>query len=61
LNSRRASQGARRVRTRVAGATALKREGRAEEVASVVAFLLSDMASYITGANLDVNRGLFFS
>jgi 3-oxoacyl-[acyl-carrier protein] reductase len=37
--------------------TALKRYGRPEEVASVVAFLASSDASYITGATLDVDSG----
>jgi len=38
---------------------ALRRLGRPEEVASVVAFLASDMASYMTGAVLYVNGGLY--
>lgn len=38
--------------------TPLKRLGRPEEVASVVVFLASDAASYITGASIDVNGGL---
>ncbi|MEX2297955.1 MAG: SDR family oxidoreductase [Dongiaceae bacterium] len=37
---------------------ALKRLGTAEEVAEVVAFLLSDRASYITGTNLLVDGGM---
>ena len=36
----------------------LGRIGRPEEVASVVAFLLSDAASYLTGEIVDVNGGL---
>lgn len=35
----------------------LRRVGRGEEIASVVAFLLSDEASYITGAHLPVDGG----
>ncbi|MEX2199962.1 MAG: SDR family oxidoreductase [Dongiaceae bacterium] len=37
---------------------ALKRLGTAEEVAEVVAFLLSEKASYITGTNLLVDGGM---
>lgn len=37
---------------------ALKRLGSADEVAAVVAFLLSDKASYITGTNLLVDGGM---
>lgn len=35
----------------------MKREGRAEEVSSVVLFLLSDASSYMTGSFLDVSGG----
>ena len=36
----------------------LGRPGRAEEVAAVIAFLLSDAASFVTGANIAINGGL---
>jgi 3-oxoacyl-[acyl-carrier protein] reductase len=49
------------VRKNVAAATALKREGRAEEVADVVVFLASEEAAFVNGVNLDVNGGLLFS
>jgi NAD(P)-dependent dehydrogenase (short-subunit alcohol dehydrogenase family) len=35
----------------------LKRAGRAEEVAKVAVFLLSDDASFVTGANIPVDGG----
>ena len=41
------------------GTTVAGRAGSADEIASAVAFLASPAASYITGACLDVNGGLF--
>jgi 3-oxoacyl-[acyl-carrier protein] reductase len=38
--------------------TALGRAGHSEEVANAVLFLLSDLASYITGMTLVVDGGL---
>ena len=35
----------------------LGRVGQAEEVANVIAFLASEAASYVTGANLSVDGG----
>ena len=49
------------VRTNVANATALRREGRADEIADTVAYLASDESSFLTGVNLDINGGLYFS
>ena len=49
------------VRARLSGMTPLGREGRSEEVADLVAFLASEQASFITGANVDINGGLAFS
>jgi 3-oxoacyl-[acyl-carrier protein] reductase len=49
------------VRANVAAGTPLRREGQAREVADLVAFLASSEASFITGASVDINGGLFFS
>lgn len=49
------------VRKAVAAATPLRREGRADEAADVAVYLASDAASFINGANIDVNGGVFFS
>ena len=39
----------------------LRREGAAEEVTDLVAYLASDKASFINGNNIDINGGLAFS
>ena len=49
------------VRASVAAKTPLRKEGAAEEVADLVAYLASDEASFITGSNIDINGGLGFS
>lgn len=49
------------VRTNVANATPLKREGQAKEVADLVAYLAGDESSFITGTNIDINGGTYFS
>jgi len=49
------------VRANVAAGTPLRREGKAQEVADVVAYLVSDEASFLTGNNIDINGGLAFS
>jgi len=49
------------VRAAVAAATPLRRQGNAEEVARTVVNLVSDDTSFVTGANIDINGGTFFS
>jgi 3-oxoacyl-[acyl-carrier protein] reductase len=49
------------VRTKVAAGTPLRREGKAEEVADLVAYLASDESSFLTGNNIDIDGGLAFS
>lgn len=49
------------VREKVAAGTPLRREGKAQEVADLVAYLASDEASFVTGNNIDINGGLAFS
>jgi 3-oxoacyl-[acyl-carrier protein] reductase len=48
-------------RARVANSTPLGREGEAKEVADLAVFLASDDASFINGANVDINGGTVFS
>ncbi|MDY6923068.1 MAG: glucose 1-dehydrogenase [Pseudomonadota bacterium] len=49
------------VRQAVANGTPLRREGTPQEAAAVAVFLASDAAGFMTGANVDVNGGTFFS
>jgi 3-oxoacyl-[acyl-carrier protein] reductase len=41
--------------------TPMKRLGRAEEVAKVIMFLCSDLASFVTGETIAINGGLYIS
>jgi 3-oxoacyl-[acyl-carrier protein] reductase len=43
---------------RIVARTALRRPGRPEEIANTIAFLCSDLASYITGVELNVSGGV---
>jgi len=45
-------------RERMATQAALRRVGQPEEITSVVDFLMSDAASFVTGTTVDVNGGL---
>jgi 3-oxoacyl-[acyl-carrier protein] reductase len=43
---------------RIVARTALKRPGVPQEIANTIAFLCSDLASFITGAEINVSGGV---
>jgi 3-oxoacyl-[acyl-carrier protein] reductase len=47
------------VRKHVASITPLKREGEAGEVGDLVVYLASDESTFITGASIEINGGLY--
>jgi acetoacetyl-CoA reductase len=47
------------IRQTIISGIPMKRMGRPEEIASVIAFLAAEENGYITGANIPVNGGLF--
>ncbi len=49
------------VRTNVAAATPLRREGDAGEVADLVIYLLGDGSSFINGESVEINGGSYFA
>jgi 3-oxoacyl-[acyl-carrier protein] reductase len=49
------------IRQKVAAMTPLGREGEASEVADLVIYLASSAASFVNGANIDINGGTLFS
>ncbi|MCL4148823.1 UNVERIFIED_CONTAM: hypothetical protein GTU68_052482 [Idotea baltica] len=49
------------VRTNVENSVPMRRQGHPDDCGNLVAYLASDKAAYITGANIDINGGLFFS
>ena len=48
-------------RRNVEASVPLRRQGLSEDCADAVVYLASDKSSYITGANIDINGGMFFS
>jgi len=49
------------VRTNVAAATPLRREGEATEVGDLVLYLASDASSFINGESIEINGGSYFA
>jgi 3-oxoacyl-[acyl-carrier protein] reductase len=48
------------VRTNVAAATPLRREGKPNEVGALALFLASDASSFINGESVEINGGTYF-
>src|SRR5213075_3463318 len=48
------------IRTNVAAATPLRREGEASEVADLVLYLAGDASSFVNGASIEINGGTYF-
>ena len=46
------------IKAKMLEAVALKRYGEPEEIASVVSFLVSEDASYVTGQVIEISGGL---
>lgn len=49
------------VRTNVENSVPLRRQGHPDDCADTVVYLASEKSAYITGANIDINGGMFFS
>ncbi len=49
------------IRKKVAAATPLRKEGKAEDVADLVCFLASNQSVHLTGVNYDINGGFLLS
>jgi len=48
-------------RRKVEATVPLRRQGHPDDCANAVVYLASEKSSYITGANIDINGGMFFS
>lgn len=48
-------------RTNVENTVPLRRQGHPDDCADTVVYLASSKSAYITGANIDINGGMFFS
>ncbi|RYY88740.1 MAG: glucose 1-dehydrogenase [Chitinophagaceae bacterium] len=49
------------IRTNVAASTPLRRQGDADDVANLVVYLASNESAFLTGTNIDINGGTYFS
>lgn len=49
------------VRSHVANASPVRREGTSEDTANLAVFLASDQSAFMTGACVDINGGMLFS
>ncbi|MGH1420295.1 MAG: SDR family NAD(P)-dependent oxidoreductase [Hyphomonas sp.] len=49
------------VRKNVENSVPLRRQGHPDDCADTVVYLASEKSAYITGANIDINGGMFFS
>ena len=49
------------VRANVENTVPLRRQGHPDDCADTVVYLASEKSAYITGANIDINGGMFFS
>jgi len=49
------------VRRNVEASVPLRRQGHPDDCANTVVYLASDKSAYITGANIDINGGMYFS
>jgi len=49
------------IRTNVAAATPLRREGNASEVGDLVVYLAGDASSFINGESVEINGGTYFA